>query len=37
MRHHLIFITAALDLLTYFIDSTVAAIAFPNLIREGGI
>ena len=36
MRRYLIFVTAALGLLMYSIDSTVVAVAFPNFIKEFG-
>jgi multidrug resistance protein len=36
MRRHLIFVTAALSLLMYSIDSTVVAVAFPNFIKDLG-
>jgi len=36
MRRYLIFITAALGLLMYSIDSTVVAVAFPNFIKDFG-
>lgn len=34
MRRYLIFIAASLGLLMYSIDSTVVAVAFPNLIKD---
>jgi EmrB/QacA subfamily drug resistance transporter len=36
MRRYLIFVTAALGLLMYSIDSTVVAVAFPNFIKDFG-
>ena len=36
MRRYLIFLAAALGLLMYSIDSTVVAVAFPNLIKDFG-
>jgi EmrB/QacA subfamily drug resistance transporter len=36
MRRYLIFVSAALGLLMYSIDSTVVAVAFPNLIKDFG-
>jgi EmrB/QacA subfamily drug resistance transporter len=36
MRRCLIFVTAALGLLMYSIDSTVVAVAFPNFIKDFG-
>jgi MFS family permease len=34
MRRYLIFVAASLGLLMYSIDSTVVAVAFPNLIKD---
>jgi EmrB/QacA subfamily drug resistance transporter len=36
MHRYLIFVTAALSLLMYSIDSTVVAVAFPNFIKDFG-
>jgi len=36
MRRYLIFISAGLSLFMYSIDSTMVAVAFPNLIRDFG-
>ena len=36
MRRYLIFISAGLSLFMYSIDSTMVAVAFPNLIRDLG-
>ena len=36
MRRYLIFVTAALGLLMYSIDSTVVAVAFPDFIKDFG-
>ncbi len=36
MRRYLIFVSAAIGLLMYSIDSTVVAVAFPNLIHDLG-
>jgi len=36
MRRYLIFVTAALGLVMYTIDSTAVAVAFPNFIRDFG-
>jgi EmrB/QacA subfamily drug resistance transporter len=36
MRRYLIFVAGALGLLMYSIDSTVVAVAFPNLIKDFG-
>lgn len=34
MRRYLIFVTAAIGLLMYSIDSTVVAVAFPDFIKD---
>jgi EmrB/QacA subfamily drug resistance transporter len=36
MRRYLIFVTAALGLVMYTIDSTAVAVAFPNFIKDFG-
>jgi EmrB/QacA subfamily drug resistance transporter len=36
MRRYLIFVSAGLSLFMYSIDSTMVAVAFPNLIRDFG-
>lgn len=36
MRRYLIFLSAALSLLMYSIDSTVVAVAFPHLVKDLG-